>query len=174
VAVVDDRDERKVRLLSKADDFEAGRPMEFTILSRLEKGLAFVTVEGEKVEQVVTATLDKGKKAITLGPPPALTRDFTVSVLMMQGNAFHADVRDFRVKAPEVQIEAEKEYRPGEVASIKVKTGPGREIVVIAATARRGRTGLGLLLGLFGHERLGGQHQADRRGARGRVPAAAT
>ncbi|MBI2932748.1 MAG: tetratricopeptide repeat protein [Planctomycetes bacterium] len=134
VQVFDDQDEQKLRLRSATDEFEPGRPMEFTVFSRLENGLAFVTVEGEHVEQVVPVTLRKGVNAIKLGPPPSSTRDFAVAIMMMQANAFHADARDFGVKTPEVRIEPEKkEIRPGEEATVRVKARPGSEVILIAA-----------------------------------------
>ncbi len=132
--VVDDKDDQKLRLLSGADEFEPGKPLEFAIFSRLEKGLAFVTVEGETIDQVLPVTLEKGRNAVRLGPPPLRTRDFTVAVLMMQAGKFHADVRDFRLKAPEIALEAEKkEYRPGDEATVKVVAKPGSEVFLIAA-----------------------------------------
>ena len=133
LAAFDDKDERKVRLIAKAAEFVAGQPMEFEVLSRLEKGLAFVTVEGEKVEQVVPVTLEKGRTVVKLGAPPASTRDFTVAVHMMQANAFHADAREFRLKAPEIKIELKKEVRPGEEITVKVVATPGAEVVLVAA-----------------------------------------
>ncbi len=133
VRAIDDREEQKLRLLSVADEFEAGKPMEFQVLSRLERGLAFVTVESERVEQVVAVTLEKGRNALRLAAPPSATDDFTVAVMMMQGNAFHADLRDFRVKAPEVKVEpSKKEYRPGEEAVVTVTARPGSEVVLVA------------------------------------------
>ncbi len=133
LAVYDDKDERKVRLVSKADEFEPGKAMEFEVVSLLEEGLAFVTVEGEKVEQVVAVTLEKGRTTVKLAAPPASTRDFTVAVLMMQANKFHADVRDFRLKAPEIKIDLKKEVKPGEEITVKVTATPGAEVILAAA-----------------------------------------
>ncbi len=131
VQVFDDADERKLRLRAPVDEFEPGKPMEFTIVSRLAKGLAFVTVEGEKVEQVVQVTLDKGANTVKLAPPPTANRDFSVAVLMMQDNKFHTDAREFRLKQPEVKIEPEKkEYRPGEEAVVRVKAPAGSEVIL--------------------------------------------
>lgn len=134
VAVMDDKEERKLRLLSGANEFEPGKGFELTVLSRLEKGLAFVTVEGEKVEQVVAVTLEKGKNTVKLAAPPATTRDFTVTVMMMQGGKFHADVRDFAVKGPEVKVEPEKkEVKPGEEIVVKVTAKPGSEVWLLSS-----------------------------------------
>lgn len=138
VQVVDDAEEQKLRLLSAADRFDAGKPMEFTVLSRLEKGLAFVTVEGEAVEQVVRIELEKGKNTVKLAAPPKSTRDFTVAVLMMKNGKFHADVRSFTVKPAELKLEAgKKEYRPGEEATVKVTATPGSEVLLIASRSLR-------------------------------------
>jgi tetratricopeptide (TPR) repeat protein len=133
VHAIDDKDEQMVRLLSGADAFEPGQPMEFTVLSRLDKGLAFVTVEGETVEQVVAVTLDKGRTTVKVGAPPAATRNFTVTVMAMQGSKFHADSRMFHAKLPEVKVEAEKKtVRPGEEAVVKVTARPGSEVWLAA------------------------------------------
>ncbi len=134
VSVMDDKEERKLRLLSGADEFEAGKGFELTVLSRLDKGLAFVTVEGEKVEQVVAVTLEKGKNVVKLAAPPSTTRDFTVTVMMMQGGKFHADARDFAVKGPEVKVEPEKkEVKPGEEIVVKVTAKPGSEVWLLSS-----------------------------------------
>lgn len=134
IAVFDDKEEAKLRLLSAADEFEPGRPFEVAVLSRLEKGPAFVTVESEKVEQVVAVTLDKGRNTVRLAPPPGATRDFTVGVMMMHGNAFHSEARDFRLKDFDLKVEpSKKEYRPGETASVVVTARPGSEVILVAA-----------------------------------------
>jgi hypothetical protein len=108
--------------------------MEFTVLSRLEKGLAFVTLESERVEQVVPVTVDKGRTKVTLNAPSGATHDFSVTVMMMQGDKFHTDARDFRVKMPEVKVEpAKKEVRPGEEFEVRVTAKPGSEVWLVAA-----------------------------------------
>lgn len=134
LTVFDDKEEAKLRLLSAADEFEPGQPFEVSVFSRLEKGLAFVTVESEKVEQVVAVTLDKGRNVVRLAPPPGATRDFSVAVMMMQGNAFHSEARDFRVKEFDLKVEpSKKEYKPGEEATVAVTARPGSEVLLVAA-----------------------------------------
>ncbi|HEX7898184.1 MAG TPA: tetratricopeptide repeat protein [Planctomycetota bacterium] len=131
--VFDDGEERKVRILSAADEVEPGAPFEVTVLSRLEKGLAFVTVEGETVEQVLPVALEKGRTTVKLGPPPGKSRDFTVAVLVMRDGKFHADLRPFLLKTPVVRIEpARKSVRPGEEIAVKVTGRPGAELLFVA------------------------------------------
>ncbi|KAF0245707.1 MAG: large extracellular alpha-helical [Planctomycetota bacterium] len=158
VAVMDDKEERKLRLLSGADTFEPGKPVELTVLSRLDKGLAFVTIEGEKVEQVLAVTLEKGKNAVKLNTPPPTTRDFSVTVMMMQGGKFHADVRDFALKAPEVKIEPEKkEVKPGEEIVVKVTAKPGSEVWLLSSA----EITTGIDTGAFNPMRPGAYFAAD-------------
>ncbi|MCC6741318.1 MAG: tetratricopeptide repeat protein [Planctomycetia bacterium] len=158
VAVMDEKEERKLRLLSAADEFEPGKGFEVTVLSRLEKGLAFVAVEGEKVEQLVAVTLEKGKTTVKLGAPPATTRDFAVTVMMMQGGKFHADTRDFALKSPEVKVEPEKkEVKPGEEVVVKVTARPGAEVWLLASA----EITTGFNLGTFNPSRPGSYFAAD-------------
>ncbi len=141
LAVFDDKEEAKLRILSGADDFEPGKPVEIRVVSRFEKGLAFVTVESEKIEQVVAVTLEKGRNAVRLGPPPSATRDFTVTVMMMQGKVFHSESRDFSLKLPHLKVEPwKKEYRPGEEVTVTVTAPPGSEVILAASD--RLRTGI--------------------------------
>ncbi|MBI2922714.1 MAG: tetratricopeptide repeat protein [Planctomycetes bacterium] len=162
VQAVDDKEERKLRLLSTADEFEAGKPIELSVLSRLDKGLAFVTLEGERIEQVLAVTLDKGRTAVKLNAPPATTRDFTVTVMIMQGNKFHADVRDFRTKWPEVKVEpGKKEYRPGEEAVVKVTARPGSEVLLRASEW----LSVGIDAGAFHPSRVGPYFAGDSSAA---------
>ncbi len=131
--VHDDGEERKLRILTAADAVEPGAPFEVTILSRLDKGLGFVTVEGETLQQILPVELEKGRTVVKLGAPPGTSLDFSVTVSAMRAGKFHLDVRPLLLKEAELKVEpAQKEARPGEEIAVKVTARPGSELIFVA------------------------------------------
>lgn len=142
----DDGEERKLRILTAAEAVEPGVPFEVTILSRLEEGLGFVTVEGETIQQVLPVKLGKGRTVVKLGPPPGTSRDFSVTVSAMRAGKFHLDVRPLLLQEAALKIEpARAEGKPGQEITVKVTARPGSELLFTATE----RLGPALPLGAF-------------------------
>lgn len=126
VFVSDDKDPVTLRLLAGKDDFLAGEPVAFTVHSRLDRVAGYVVVEDEQVRLVKRVTFERGRNPISLDV--RTLRGFRVSALAMQGNRFHSAVRDFRRKAPDLEIAAEKEYRPGQEVKLTVRAHRTAEV----------------------------------------------
>ncbi len=138
VTVSDDEDAQKLRFFAEKSTYEVGAKIPLRLHSRVAKGLALLTYEGEEVISHQIISIQKGDNDLVIPVEHAHFPNFRVSVALIDGRVLRGASKRFNVKRElKVTLTPSKEtYAPGENASIDIA-------VTDQLGAGQGRTGAG-------------------------------
>ncbi len=122
--VSDAKDKTKLRIFSQKQNLKVGENVEIQLHSRLEKGLALVTYEGETIlgYKILSVVPDLNPLKIDVGHEHF--PNFIATVSMMSGKDFYEARESFTVER-EMKLQTtfdKKQYQPGEKAQITITT----------------------------------------------------
>lgn len=122
VSVSDDEDAQKLRFFARQSTYEVGAKIPLRLHSRVAKGLALLTYEGEEVIGHKIISIKKGDNELEIPVEHAHFPNFRVSVAMIDGRVLRGASKRFNIKRElKVTIAPSKEtYAPGENASVDI------------------------------------------------------
>ena len=122
VRVSDDEDAQKLRFFAKKSTYEVGATIPLRLHSRVAKGLALLTYEGEEVISHKIISIKKGENQLEIPVEHAHFPNFRVSVALIDGRVLRGASKRFNVKRElKVTITPSKEtYAPGENATVDI------------------------------------------------------
>ncbi len=122
VTVSDDEDAQKLRFFAKKSTYEVGAKIPLRLHSRVAKGLALLTYEGEEVIGHKIISIKKGDNQLEIPVEHAHFPNFRVSVALIDGRVLRGASKRFNIKRElKVTITPSKEtYAPGENASVDI------------------------------------------------------
>lgn len=122
VVVSDDEDLQKVRFFAEKSTYEVGSTIPLRLHSRVEKGLALLTYEGEEVIGHQIIAIKKGDNQLKIPVEHAHFPNFRVSVALIDGRELRGASKRFNIKRElKVTIKPVKDvYAPGEKAQVEI------------------------------------------------------
>lgn len=122
VSVSDDEDAQKLRFFAQKSTYEVGTTIPLRLHSRVAKGLALLTYEGEEVLGYQIISIKKGENQLKIPVEHAHFPNFRVSVALIDGRVLRGASKRFNVKRElKVTITPSKEtYAPGEEARVDI------------------------------------------------------
>ena len=122
VTVSDDEDKQKLRFFADKSTYEVGAKIPLRLHSRVAKGLALLTYEGEEVIGHKIISIKKGNNKLEIPVEHAHFPNFRVSVAMIDGRVLRAASKRFNVKRElNVTLTPSKEtYLPGEKGTVDI------------------------------------------------------
>lgn len=122
LAVSDEKDNVKLRLFAKSDSLKVGEDVNVRLHSRIKKGIALVTFEGEHILSHRLVNLKDGFNDLKFAVDHANYPNFNLAVTVMDGNELRNVQKPFRVERQlNVVIEPnQKVYVPGEDAKVTI------------------------------------------------------
>ena len=122
VRVSDDEDLQKLRFFAQKSTYEVGSSIPLRLHSRVAKGLALLTYEGEEVIAHKIISIKKGDNKLEIPVEHAHFPNFRVSVALIDGRELRAASKRFNIKRElKVTITPGKEsYAPGEKAEVDI------------------------------------------------------
>ncbi|NUM34220.1 MAG: tetratricopeptide repeat protein [Candidatus Brocadiae bacterium] len=135
--VSDSQDKTKLRIFSQRQNLKVGESLEIQLHSRLEKGLALVTYEGETIlgYKILSLVPDLNPLKIAVGHEHF--PNFNATVSMMSGKNFYEARENFTVERElKLQIAFDKkQYQPGEKAKLTATATNNLDHPVVAEIA---------------------------------------
>lgn len=122
VSVSDDEDAQKLRFFADKSTYEVGSTIPLVLHSRVAKGLALMTYEGEEVIHHKIISIKKGDNRLNIPVEHAHFPNFRVSVALIDDNVLRGASKRFNVKRElKVTITPDREdYVPGTKAKFKI------------------------------------------------------
>ena len=122
VSVSDDEDMQKLRFFAEKSTYEVGAKILLRLHSRVAKGLALLTYEGEEVIGHKIISIKKGDNQLEIPVEHAHFPNFRVSVALIDGRVLRGASKRFNIKRElKVTITPSKEtYAPGENATVEI------------------------------------------------------
>ena len=122
VSVSDDEDIQKLRFFAEKSTYDVGSTISVRLHSRVSKGLALLTYEGEEVIGHKIITIQEGDNQLEIPVAHEHFPNFRVSVAMIDGQVLRGASKRFNIRRElKVTIKPKKEfYLPGEKAGIAV------------------------------------------------------
>lgn len=122
VTVSDDEDLQKLRFFAEKSTYEVGATIPLRLHSRVAKGLALLTYEGEEVIGHEIISVEEGDNELEIPVEHAHFPNFRVSVALIDGRELRAASKRFNIKRElVVQITPSKDvYAPGEAAEVDI------------------------------------------------------
>jgi uncharacterized protein YfaS (alpha-2-macroglobulin family) len=122
VQVSDDEDLQKLRFFARKSTYEVGSRIPLRLHSRVAKGLALLTYEGEEVIGHKIISIKKGDNQLEIPVEHAHFPNFRVSVALIDGRELRAVSKRFNIKRElKVTIVPSKEtYSPGEKTKVNI------------------------------------------------------
>ena len=122
VAVSDDEDLQKLRFFAEKSTYEVGAKIPLRLHSRVAKGLALLTYEGEEVIHHEIISIKKGENQLEIPVEHAHFPNFRVSVALIDGRVLRGASKRFNIRRElKVTITPSKEtYAPGENATFDI------------------------------------------------------
>ena len=122
VRVSDDEDAQKLRFFAKKSTYEVGAKIPLRLHSRVAKGLALLTYEGEEVIGHKIISIKKGDNQLEIPVEHAHFPNFRVSVALIDGRVLRGASKRFNIKRElKVTITPSKAiYAPGENAGVDI------------------------------------------------------
>ncbi len=122
VRVSDDEDAQKLRFFAKKSTYEVGATIPLRLHSRVAKGLALLTYEGEEVISHKIISIKKGENQLEIPVEHAHFPNFRVSVALIDGRVLRGASKRFNIRRElKVTITPSKEtYAPGENATVDI------------------------------------------------------
>ena len=122
VTVSDDEDMQKLRFFAEKSTYEVGAKIPLRLHSRVAKGLALLTYEGEEVIGHKIISIKKGNNKLEVPVEHVHFPNFRVSVAMIDGRVLRAASKRFNIKRElKVTLTPSKEtYLPGEKGTVDI------------------------------------------------------
>ena len=122
VSVSDDEDMQKLRFFAEKSTYEVGATIPLRLHSRVAKGLALLTFEGEEVIGHKIISIRKGENKLEIPVEHAHFPNFRVSVALIDGRVLRAASKRFNIRRElKVTITPGKEtWTPGEDATVEI------------------------------------------------------
>jgi hypothetical protein len=122
VRVSDDEDLQKLRFFAEKSTYEVGAKIPLRLHSRVAKGLALLTYEGEEVISHKIISIKRGDNKLEIPVEHAHFPNFRVSVALIDGRVLRGASKRFNIKRElKVTITPSKEtYAPGEIATVDI------------------------------------------------------
>ena len=122
MSVSDDEDAQKLRFFAKKSTYDVGATIPLRLHSRVAKGLALLTYEGEEVIGHQIISIEKGDNQLEIPVEHAHFPNFRVSVALIDGRMLRGASKRFNIRRElKVTITPSKEiYAPGEKGSVEV------------------------------------------------------
>lgn len=123
VTVSDDEDLQKLRFFAEKSTHEVGATIPLRLHSRVAKGLALLTYEGEEVIGHEIISIEEGDNELEIPVEHAHFPNFRVSVALIDGRELRGASKRFNIKRElVVKITPNKEvYAPGEDAEVDIE-----------------------------------------------------
>ena len=122
VRVSDDEDAQKLRFFADKSTYEVGATIPLRLHSRVAKGLALLTYEGEEVIGHQIISVKKGDNRLEIPVAHEHFPNFRVSVALMDGRELRAASKRFNIKR-ELKVEitpAKESFAPGEEGEVEI------------------------------------------------------
>jgi uncharacterized protein YfaS (alpha-2-macroglobulin family)/tetratricopeptide (TPR) repeat protein len=122
--VSDAEDKTKLRIFSERQHLKVGEMVDVKVHSRLEKGLALVTLEGETILRYQIVSMAEGFNDVKIAVGHEHFPNFQMNVSSMVGNHFYEARQEFTVER-EMKLHlsfSQKQYRPGEKTKVAILT----------------------------------------------------
>ncbi|MFT4547437.1 MAG: tetratricopeptide (TPR) repeat protein, partial [Verrucomicrobiales bacterium] len=122
VTVSDDEDAQKLRFFANKSTYEVGAKIPLRLHSRVAKGLALLTYEGEEVIGHQIISIKKGDNQLEIPVEHAHFPNFRVSVALIDGRELRAASKRFNIRRElKVALEPSKEtFAPGEKGKVEI------------------------------------------------------
>lgn len=122
VSVSDDEDKQKLRFFAEKSTYDVGAKIPLRLHSRVAKGLALLTYEGEEVIGHKIISIKKGENQLEIPVEHAHFPNFRVSVALIDGPVLRAASKRFNIRRElKVTLTPGKEtYTPGENATLDI------------------------------------------------------
>ncbi|MEM7011133.1 MAG: MG2 domain-containing protein, partial [Verrucomicrobiota bacterium] len=122
VTVSDDEDLQKLRFFAEKSTYEVGATIPLRLHSRVAKGLALLTYEGEEVLGHEIISIEEGDNELEIPVEHAHFPNFRVSVALIDGRELRGASKRFNIKRElNVVITPSKDvYAPGEEAEVNI------------------------------------------------------
>ncbi len=122
VSVSDDEDMQKLRFFAEKSTYDVGSKIPLRLHSRVAKGLALLTYEGEEVLHHEIISIKKGENELEIPVEHAHFPNFRVSVALIDGRVLRGASKRFNIRRElKVTITPSKEtYAPGENATVDI------------------------------------------------------
>ncbi|MGI9243022.1 MAG: MG2 domain-containing protein, partial [Verrucomicrobiales bacterium] len=130
VTVSDDEDAQKLRFFADKSTYDVGAEIPLRLHSRVAKGLALLTYEGEEILGHRIISIEKGDNQLVIPVEHAHFPNFRVSVALIDGRTLRGASKRFNIRRElRIKLTPRKEvYTPG-----------GRGIVEVFATDQLGK-----------------------------------
>ena len=122
VSVSDDEDMQKLRFFAEKSTYDVGAKIPLRLHSRVAKGLALLTYEGEEVIGHKIISIKKGENKLEIPVEHAHFPNFRVSVALIDGRVLRAASKRFNIRRElKVTLTPDKETcTPGENATVDI------------------------------------------------------
>ncbi len=122
VRVSDDEDAQKLRFFAEKSSYDVGSEIPLRLHSRVAKGLALLTFEGEEILGHRIISIDKGDNRLVAPVEHAHFPNFRVSVALIDGRTLRGASKRFNIRR-ELKVTltpGQEVYAPGERGSIDI------------------------------------------------------
>ncbi len=122
VQVSDDEDSQKLRFFAEKSTYSVGSTIPLLLHSRVAKGLALLTYEGEEVIGHKIISINKGDNKLDIPVAHEHFPNFRVSVALIDGRVLRGASKRFNIKR-ELKITlapSKRTYAPGEKATVDI------------------------------------------------------
>ena len=124
-------DDILLRIITDREEFKVGEQPEVTLYSRASEGLGLLTYEAESILSYQIISIHKENNPLPLAIKTEHAPNFTLSVVQMDGNAFHQTQKEFSVTQQlNISMAAQKPglsetpefFQPGETVEVHITT----------------------------------------------------